>query len=252
VSRKRHGGGKRKAALEQDEPFRACIACRTSRPKDEMVRYARSPDGSVHVDIKARLPGRGAWTCPARGCIERAIDKGAFARAFDEPCLVDAGALLKAVGDGLDEAVTGGLGMLRRQGDAVCGREAALRAHQEKPLAFVVVAADLSERSKAEVDERFVGATVWHGPPLAVLSHAVGRPETGVIGVVNAPQSRRLGFDLGRRHEHRAPVVPLAKKRRGPAESASDARPESSGGASGEPTEEPAPKPSDAAPDERG
>jgi predicted RNA-binding protein YlxR (DUF448 family) len=39
-------------------------------------------DGTVVVDPAARLPGRGAYTCRQRTCLERAVQRGGFARAF--------------------------------------------------------------------------------------------------------------------------------------------------------------------------
>jgi predicted RNA-binding protein YlxR (DUF448 family) len=37
---------------------------------------------TVVADPEARLPGRGAYTCRRRRCIERAADRGGFNRAF--------------------------------------------------------------------------------------------------------------------------------------------------------------------------
>jgi len=40
-------------------------------------------DGDVVVaDPNARLPGRGAYTCQRRRCVERAARRGGFNRAF--------------------------------------------------------------------------------------------------------------------------------------------------------------------------
>jgi uncharacterized protein len=39
-------------------------------------------DGRVVVDAAARLPGRGAWLHPASTCLETAISRKAFGRAF--------------------------------------------------------------------------------------------------------------------------------------------------------------------------
>jgi predicted RNA-binding protein YlxR (DUF448 family) len=39
-------------------------------------------EGRVVVDAAARLPGRGAWLHPATACLETAISRKAFGRAF--------------------------------------------------------------------------------------------------------------------------------------------------------------------------
>ena len=47
-----------------------------------MVRLRLRPTGRLQVDEKRRLPGRGAYLCPARECLEKAMRRGAFSRAF--------------------------------------------------------------------------------------------------------------------------------------------------------------------------
>jgi predicted RNA-binding protein YlxR (DUF448 family) len=48
---------------------------------DELVRVARDPTGSLVVG--RHLPGRGAWLCRgSAACVDRAIAKRAFDRAF--------------------------------------------------------------------------------------------------------------------------------------------------------------------------
>jgi predicted RNA-binding protein YlxR (DUF448 family) len=49
-------------------------------------------DGRVVVDPRASLPGRGAWLHRDRGCLEQAIARKAFARAFRSG-VADAGGL---------------------------------------------------------------------------------------------------------------------------------------------------------------
>jgi predicted RNA-binding protein YlxR (DUF448 family) len=63
-------------------PSRSCVACRTARPKRELLRVVRTPDGQTVVDPTGRLAGRGAYVCNDVACIERAITKGALARAL--------------------------------------------------------------------------------------------------------------------------------------------------------------------------
>jgi hypothetical protein len=64
------------------EAARTCIVTRQERPPEALLRFALSPDGIVTPDLKANLPGRGAWIAPERAVLAQAIKKGAFARAF--------------------------------------------------------------------------------------------------------------------------------------------------------------------------
>ena len=63
------------------EPVRTCLGCRQRAPRSSLVRLV-ARDGRVVVDAAARLPGRGAWLHPASACLETAISRKAFGRAF--------------------------------------------------------------------------------------------------------------------------------------------------------------------------
>ncbi|MBW3578672.1 MAG: YlxR family protein [Actinobacteria bacterium] len=58
--------------------MRMCVACRRTRPKQELVRIVRDPAG-VRVDQSQRLPGRGAYLCPDPACVAAATRRGARA-----------------------------------------------------------------------------------------------------------------------------------------------------------------------------
>jgi hypothetical protein len=63
-------------------PQRTCVACRTVRPKRELVRIVRTPEGHVDVDETGKQNGRGAYLCPQVSCWERAVSKGQLNRAL--------------------------------------------------------------------------------------------------------------------------------------------------------------------------
>ncbi|HDQ35066.1 MAG TPA: YlxR family protein [Chloroflexi bacterium] len=63
-------------------PLRTCIACRTQRPKRELLRVVCSATGEVVVDTTGKLNGRGAYLCAQRGCWEQALARGGLARAL--------------------------------------------------------------------------------------------------------------------------------------------------------------------------
>lgn len=56
-------------------PLRTCVQCRTVRPKRELVRIVRSPEGTIGIDEKGKAPGRGAYLCRDRICWEKAISQ---------------------------------------------------------------------------------------------------------------------------------------------------------------------------------
>ena len=44
-------------------PMRQCLGCREMKPKRELTRVVRSPEGQVSLDARGKAPGRGAYVC---------------------------------------------------------------------------------------------------------------------------------------------------------------------------------------------
>lgn len=65
------------------QPQRTCIACRTVRPKRELVRVVRKPDGEVVVDTRGKVPGRGAYVCRQPECWQLALEQHRIERALE-------------------------------------------------------------------------------------------------------------------------------------------------------------------------
>ena len=64
-------------------PMRQCLGCREHKPKKELIRVVRSPQGEVALDFKGKLPGRGAYVCPQAACLAKARKSRALERAFE-------------------------------------------------------------------------------------------------------------------------------------------------------------------------
>ncbi len=61
------------------KPMRRCIACRESKPKDELIRFVLDGQDPV-VDISGRAEGRGFYLCASADCIKTAVKRKAFNR----------------------------------------------------------------------------------------------------------------------------------------------------------------------------
>lgn len=64
-------------------PMRMCVSCREMRPKKELVRVVRNPEGTVLLDSTGRANGRGAYLCRKSACLEKAIKSRALERALE-------------------------------------------------------------------------------------------------------------------------------------------------------------------------
>ena len=64
-------------------PMRQCLGCREHKPKRDLVRIVRSPEGQVSLDRSGRMNGRGAYLCRNPECLRRAVKAKALERAFE-------------------------------------------------------------------------------------------------------------------------------------------------------------------------
>ena len=68
--------------MEKKIPMRQCLGCREMKPKRELIRAVRSPEGNISLDFKGKASGRGAYVCPNPQCLKKAIKAKALERAF--------------------------------------------------------------------------------------------------------------------------------------------------------------------------
>lgn len=64
-------------------PLRRCSGCGESKPKKELIRVVRTPDGSVELDLSGKKNGRGAYVCKNAECLKKAEKAKRFDRAFE-------------------------------------------------------------------------------------------------------------------------------------------------------------------------
>ncbi len=63
-------------------PLRKCNGCGEMKPKRELIRVVRSPEGEIALDLTGRKPGRGAYVCPSPACLQAARKARRLERAF--------------------------------------------------------------------------------------------------------------------------------------------------------------------------
>ncbi len=61
-------------------PMRQCLGCNEHKPKAELIRVVRAPDGSVSLDTVGKKPGRGAYICRDVTCLKKVRKSGRVAR----------------------------------------------------------------------------------------------------------------------------------------------------------------------------
>ena len=81
-------------------PMRMCVGCREMKPKKELIRVVRSPEGVVSMDPVGKKPGRDAYVCRSEACLKRAIKQKQLERQLETSLTPEvADALAKALAD---------------------------------------------------------------------------------------------------------------------------------------------------------
>lgn len=64
-------------------PERKCMGCNEKRPKKELIRVVRTPEGEVLLDTTGKKSGRGAYICPKVSCYEKALKSKRLERTLE-------------------------------------------------------------------------------------------------------------------------------------------------------------------------
>lgn len=80
-------------------PMRTCVGCRSSKPKRDLIRIVRDPDGAVGLDLTGKRSGRGVYICPSEECLEKAVRGKQLERSLETKISEDVFVELKRVLD---------------------------------------------------------------------------------------------------------------------------------------------------------
>ena len=69
-------------------PERICIGCQQVKPKNELIRIVKSPEGEISIDKTGKKSGRGAYICPKEECLKLAEKSRRIEKSFS--CRIDA------------------------------------------------------------------------------------------------------------------------------------------------------------------
>ena len=173
-------------------PERTCIVTRVVRKPDAMIRFVRGPDGAVVPDLRAKLPGRGAWISARRDAVETAVRKNLFQRAFKGPAQAGTD-LADRIVVGLRDDLRQAIAMANKAGCVVAGFSKVEAAIGGQPGAVALIHA-----SEASPDgRRKIAAALYrrHGD-------AMSR-----IPIIDDLSEDELDMALGRDHVIHAALV---------------------------------------------
>ena len=64
-------------------PQRMCNGCGEMKPKQQLIRIVRSPEGKISLDTVGKAAGRGAYICKNAECLKKAEKNGRISRALE-------------------------------------------------------------------------------------------------------------------------------------------------------------------------
>jgi len=136
------------------EPGRTCLGCRRQRPRAELIRIVRSPEGAGCFDLDGRLPGRGAWVCPAPACVD-AIPPGALSHVLRAPVRLAVPAeRRRELAECFARRLANLLTMARRMRGVTIGPTGVRAALAEGRVRLVLTSLDLSPDAAASWEQR--------------------------------------------------------------------------------------------------
>ena len=68
--------------MKKTQPLRQCVGCGEMKPKTELIRIVKTPDGKIMLDRSGKANGRGAYICHNDECYKKAVKAKRLERAF--------------------------------------------------------------------------------------------------------------------------------------------------------------------------
>lgn len=69
--------------MQKKIPQRQCMGCRERKEKRQLIRVVRKTDGSVCLDFSGKVSGRGAYICPDKACLNKALKSKSLERSLE-------------------------------------------------------------------------------------------------------------------------------------------------------------------------
>ncbi len=136
---------------DRETPERRCIVTGEVQPKQGLIRFVASPDGSVVVpDLAEKLPGRGFWVTADRSILKKAMAKGLFSRGA-KASVTAPDDLIDVIEAGLARRVVDLISLSRKTGNAVAGFEKVKGWLALGKAKVLLQASDGSDRGKGKL-----------------------------------------------------------------------------------------------------
>lgn len=173
-----------KAGRQQAARERMCIVTRQTSEEADLIRFVLDPQGRLVPDIKAVLPGRGAWVSARRDVLEQAVKRKAFARALkSQQTILGLDDLVLRTEEILRQHARGSLAMARKAGLVTTGFAKVESAIKSGKVACLLHAVEAGSDGRMKLD-RLAGH--MDVSVMALLTHDEMGLALGVEHVIHA------------------------------------------------------------------
>lgn len=187
--------------MPKSDPQRSCLGCREVRSKNELLRFVLDPEGTLYPDIVRKLPGRGAYTCFSRDCLESALKRKQFHRSFKGEVKLLPGAELTAlIVKRMEEKIISLIALANKAGKAVSGSDQVMDTLRRGEAAVLILAADISSDSRAKfvASAQKAGVETFRFSMKDSLGEPLGKEIRTAVAVLKSSFAETLQLDLKR------------------------------------------------------
>jgi len=192
------------------DPERTCCLSGQKAPRDNLIRLAIGPDGTIAPDVRAKAPGRGAWIGVDRKTLEEAITKGKLAKALNRAFKTAVNVpndLADQIEKALERATLDRLGLEARAGQVITGTEKIVDAARKGTVELLLHTYDAAADGTRKLDQALRVGLDLEGSDVrglaipatrAILSMALGRENVVHLALIAPAAAARVNQALGR------------------------------------------------------
>jgi hypothetical protein len=187
---------------------RTCIVTRRVMPPEQLLRFARAPDGQVVPDLKRNLPGRGVWVSLSRAAVAEAVARKTFSRAFGEASSA-APELPEQVAGLLRRQALGLVSLAKKAGQAVAGFDKVEEMARRDEAGILLHAREAAADGRRKIDRlASPGTEIVNFFGVNELDLAFGRSNVIHAAVRKGPLAAQLALAVQRNRMYEAEPEP--------------------------------------------
>jgi predicted RNA-binding protein YlxR (DUF448 family) len=162
------------------------------KPQKEMIRIVGGPEGVATFDLSGRLPGRGAYVCPALPCLTSLKATSLQHVLKKKITLAPPGELGESLRSSLERQFTGLLSIGRKAGKLEYGADAVTGALAAGRGSLLLTAGDAAARTRSRIERLGSKVSSRIVSDRETLGRIFGRSAVSVVLVTSAGIARRL------------------------------------------------------------